>query len=180
MNNIGKLKTEWGERLRVFAYSYVHSFAVAEDLVQDVFLKILEQQIDISEYKNIGSLLYTILKHKCLDYIKHKLVEESHIQDIIEANYLLANKYALEDDSIRIITENEIRKILREAIASLPPITREVFIQSKFKEKKYQEIAEMYDITPRQVEYHIYKAMSILKEKMGAYYLLAIFFPGLF
>lgn len=180
MNNIGKLKTEWGERLRVFAYSYVHSFAVAEDLVQDVFLKILEQQIDISEYKNIGSLLYTILKHKCLDYIKHKLVEESHIQDIIEANYLLANKYALEDDSIRIITENEIRKILREAIASLPPITREVFIQSKFKEKKYQEIAEMYDITPRQVEYHIYKAMSILKEKMGAYYLLAIFFTELF
>lgn len=180
MNNIGKLKTEWGERLRVFAYSYVHSFTVAEDLVQDVFLKILEQQIDISEYKNIGSLLYTILKHKCLDYIKHKLVEESHIQDIMEANYLLANKYALEDDSIRIITENEIRKILREAIGSLPPITREVFIQSKFKEKKYQEIAEMYDITPRQVEYHIYKAMSILKEKMGAYYLLAIFFPGLF
>ena len=180
MNNIGKLKTEWGERLRVFAYSYVHLFAVAEDLVQDVFLKILEQQIDISQYKNIGSLLYTILKHKCLDYIKHKLVEESHIQDIIEANYLLANKYALEDDSIRIITENEIRKILKEAIDSLPPITKEVFIQSKFKEKKYQEIAEMYDITPRQVEYHIYKAMTILKEKMGAYYLLAIFFPGLF
>ena len=180
MNNIGKLKTEWGERLRVFAYSYVHSFAVAEDLVQDVFLKILEQQIDISQYKNIGSLLYTILKHKCLDYIKHKLVEESHIQDIIEANYLLANKYALEDDSIRIITENEIRKILKEAIDSLPHITKEVFIQSKFKEKKYHEIAEMYDITPRQVEYHIYKAMTILKEKMGAYYLLAIFFPGLF
>ena len=175
MNNIGKLKTEWGERLRVFAYSYVHSFTVAEDLVQDVFLKILEQQIDISEYKNIGSLLYTILKHKCLDYIKHKLVEESHIQDIMEANYLLANKYALEDESINIIIDNEIKKKLRDAIYTLPDSTREIFVLSKFKNKTYQEIADLQGISARQVEYQICKAMSSLKEKMGKYYILAIF-----
>ena len=180
MNNIGKLKTEWGEKLRVFAYSYVHSWAVAEDLVQDVFLKILEQKTDISQYRNVGSLLYAILKNKCLDYIKHKLVEENHTLDVMEANYLLAGKYALEDESINIITDNQIRKILRDAINSLPPVTREIFIQSKFKEKKYQEIAQMYNMTPRQVEYHIYKAMAALKEKMGAHHLLIVFFPGLF
>lgn len=178
-NNIGKLRNEWGDKLQLFAYSYVHSSEVAEDLVQDVFLKILEHKINISEYNNIGSLLYTILRNKCLDYIKHKMVENNHMQDVAEKNYLQASKYALEDDSIKIITDNQIRKILRDAIASLPDTTREIFILSKFKDKKYQEIADLYDISSRQVEYHISKAMSILKEKMGKYYLLVIFFPGL-
>lgn len=178
--DIGKLRKEWGEKLHLFAYSYVHSSVVAEDLVQDVFLKILEHKIDISEYNNIGSLLYTILKNKCLDYIKHKVVEENHMQDVADVNYLIASRYALEDDSIKIITDNEIHKILRDAIATLPDTTREIFILSKFKEKKYQEIADLYGISPRQVEYHIFKAMTMLKEKMGKYYLLVIFFPGLF
>lgn len=179
-DNIGQLRKEWGERLQLFAYSYVHSSAVAEDLVQDVFLKILEQDLDISRYNNVGSLLFTILKHKCLDYIKHRKVEENHVQDVAETNYLLASRYALEDDSIKIITDNEIRSILRSAIDSLPPQTREVFILSKFKNKRYQEIADLCALTPRQVEYHIFKAMSLLKEKMGEYYLLVVFFPGLF
>ncbi len=180
MDNIGKLRKEWGEKLHLFAYSYVHSAVVAEDLVQDVFLKILEHKINLSEYNNVGSLLYTILRNKCLDYIKHKMVEENHIRDVMDANYLVASKYALEDDSIKIITDNEIHKILREAIDALPDTTREIFVLSKFKEKKYQEIADIYGISERQVEYHIYKAMSLLKDKMGKYYLLIIFFPGLF
>lgn len=180
MDNIGKLRDEWGGRLHLFAYSYVHSHVVAEDLVQDVFLKLLEHNIDISEYNNIGSLLYTILKNRCLDYIKHKMVEENHMQDVVDANYLMANRYALEDESIKIITDNEIHKILRDAIAALPDTTRDIFILSKFKDKKYQEIADLYGISTRQVEYHIFKAMSLLKERMGKYYLLVIFFPGLF
>ncbi len=179
-NDLGKLRKEWGDRLQLFAYSYVHSFAVAEDLVQDVFLKLLEQDIDISGYNNVGSLLYTILRNKCLDYIKHKIVEENHAGDVAEMNYLKASKYALEDDSIRIITDNEIRRILRDAIYALPEQTREIFILSKFKEKKYQEIADMLGISTRQVEYQLSKAMSMLKDKMGEYYILVIFFPGLF
>ena len=178
--DIGKLRKEWGEKLHLFAYSYVHSFEVAEDLVQDVFLKILEQNMDLSGYRNAGSLLYTILRNKCRDYIKHKRVEESHIGDVAESNYLKASKYALEDESIKIITDNEIRKILRSAIDSLPGQTREVFILSKFKDKKYQEIADMLGISSRQVEYHIAKAMSLLKERMGEYYILVFFFAGLF
>lgn len=167
MVDIGRLRNEWGERLRLFAYSYVHSMEAAEDLVQDVFLKILEQNIDLHKYNNVGSLLYTILKNKCLDYIKHKLVEESHIQDVAYVNYLRASKYALEDDSSKIITDRETLHILRKAIDSLPPDTRKVFILSRFKEKTYKEVAEHLNITPRQVEYHLYKAMSHLRAKIG-------------
>ena len=88
VDNIGKLRKEWGEKLHLFAYSYVHSAVVAEDLVQDVFLKILEQNVDLSEYRSLESFMYTILRNKCLDYIKHKVVVTNHVQNIADLNYL--------------------------------------------------------------------------------------------
>lgn len=103
MDNLGRLRTEWGDRLRLFACSYVHSMDVAEDLVQDVFLKILEQNVDLSEYRSLESFMYTILRNKCLDYIKHKVVVTNHVQNIADLNYLRANQYALEDESIKLL-----------------------------------------------------------------------------
>ena len=99
------------------------------------------------------------------------------MQDVAQANYLIADKYALEDDSMTIITENETRKMLKDAINSLPDNIKEVFIQSKFKDKTYKEIADKCGITTRQVEYQLYKAMQILKEKMDrCYFVLGILY----
>ena len=175
MDKIARLQKEWGERLLTFAYSYVHSYPVAEDLVQDVFLKIIESDIDLAKYNNSGALLYTILRNKCLDYIKHKMVEEKHLLDVSQANYLKANKYALEDDSIKFITDNEIHRILKEAINSLPDETKRIFILHKFNDKKYKEIAIICGISQRAVEYQLTKAMQILKKKLGEFYILLLF-----
>ena len=176
MDNITKLQKEWGGKLRLFAYQYVRSYPIAEDLVQDVFLKLIESEIDITQYNNIGSLLYTILRNKCINYIKHKLVEDKYLYSISELNYLTAHQIALEDESIQMINNNEINKMLRDAIMSLPELMREVFILSKFKKKKYKEIAQICGISPRSVEYQMSKATSILKKVLGPYYIIAIFF----
>lgn len=174
MDKIGKLKNEWGDKLEMFAYSYVHSWPVAEDLVQDTFLKLLESRTDVSKIENAGSFLYAILKNRCLDWIKHKLVEEKHITDIQQMNYLKASKYALEDDSISYITDIETYRILKSAIDSLPQKTKEIFVLNKLRKKKYSEIALLYGISQRSVEYQITKAMSLLKKRMGAYYIILL------
>lgn len=179
MDNLGILRTEWGDRLRLFACSYVHSMDVAEDLVQDVFLKILEQNVDLSEYRSLESFMYAILRNKCLDYIKHKVVVTNHVQDIADLNYLRANQYALEDESIKFIVDNEKRKILKDAINSLPSGTRDIFVMNKLKGKTHKEISEATGLTSRQIQYQIYKAVSMLKEKMKEFYIL-LFFYGLF
>ncbi|MBQ3175035.1 MAG: RNA polymerase sigma-70 factor [Bacteroidales bacterium] len=179
MDNLGRLRTEWGDRLRLFACSYVHSMDVAEDLVQDVFLKILEQNVDLSEYRSLESFMYTILRNKCLDYIKHKVVVTNHVQNIADLNYLRANQYALEDESIKFIVDNEKRKILKDAINSLPSGTRDIFVMNKLKGKTHKEISEATGLTSRQIQYQIYKAVSMLKEKMKEFYILLLFY-GLF
>lgn len=180
MDNLGRLRTEWGDRLRLFACSYVHSMDIAEDLVQDVFLKILEQNVDLSECRNTESFLYTMLKNKCIDYIKHKLVESSHVQDVADLNYLKASQYALEDESIQFIVDNEMRKILKDAVNSLPPGTREIFVMNKLRGKSHKEIADILGLTARQIQYQVLKAISILKDRMNDFYIILLICLPLF
>ncbi|MEG0517362.1 MAG: RNA polymerase sigma-70 factor [Bacteroidales bacterium] len=168
-----RLKEQWYARLRTFAISYVRDGETAEDLIQDTILKIWESGVDISSCENIGALLYTILRNKCLDYIKHKLVELKHASFITEEyNSLLTNQYALEDNSIHIITNNQIKEALNTALQKLPRQTRDVFVMNKFNDLKYKEIAEELSISVKTVEYHISKAFSLLRKEMGGYYTL--------
>lgn len=168
-----RLKEEWHGRLKLFAVSYMRNPYDAEDLVQDTYFKFLESGTEIASCDNVGALLYTILKNKCLDYIKHKVVELKHNTVMVAAyNSLLANQYALEDDSITIITNNQIKEALNKALMKLPRQTREVFVMNKFRDMKYKEIAGELSISVKTVEYHISKAFTILRKEMGGYYTL--------
>lgn len=168
-----RLKEQWYARLRTFAISYVRDGHAAEDLIQDTILKIWESGVDIPSCENIGALLYTILRNKCLDYIKHKLVELKHANAVVqEYDLLLANQYALEDSSIHIITNNQIKEALNKALQKLPRQTRDVFVMNKFNDLKYKEIADELSISVKTVEYHISKAFSLLRKEMGGYYTL--------
>ncbi|MEF9931036.1 MAG: RNA polymerase sigma-70 factor [Bacteroidales bacterium] len=170
---ISKLKEQWYNRLKIFAISYVRNSQDAEDLVQDTILKIWESEVDIHSCENIGALLYTILRNKCLDYLKHKIVELKHNNTMIEEyNFLVANSYALEDSSINIITNNQIKEALNKALLKLPKQTRKVFILNKYNDLKYKEIAEELSISVKTVEYHISKAFLLLRKEMGGYYAL--------
>lgn len=171
------IKKEWGQKLRIFARSYVRLNGVSEDLVQDTFIKFWEARRTFENEKMIAPYLFTILRNKCLDYLKHKVVEQK-FNDIATENYnyWLANIYALEDPSISIITENQIKKALFDAINKMPQLRREIFIMSRFKDMKNQEVAEEMGVSVKTVEYHMTKAISFLREELKDYFVLIYFF----
>ena len=174
---LSQLRTEWSHKLSVFALSYVRCRFTAEDLVQDTFIKLWESRQDIARYDSVGSFVYTILKNKCLDYLKHKTIElKYNQQSSSEYIYLQANKYALEDESINIITDAQIRKALSNAVGKLPRHCREVFIMSRYNGLKNQEIAMELSISVQTVEYHMTRAISFLKKEMEEYFILIYFF----
>lgn len=170
---ITRLKEEWYGRLRIFALSYIRDAQDAEDLVQDTLVKLWESRVDLAACENVGALLYTILKNKCLDYIKHRVVRLRHdVQMQAEYNFLLANQYALEDESIHIITNNQIKEALGNALSKLPEQTRNVFVMSKLKGRKHKEIAKELGVSIKTIEYHIGRAFLLLRKEMGGYYAL--------
>jgi len=171
------IKNEWSQRLKIFARSYVRLNDVSEDLVQDTFIKFWEARHSLNYEKMIAPYLFTILRNKCLDYLKHKVVEQKFNDVTTENyNYWLANIYALEDASINIITENQIKKALFDAINKMPQPRREIFTMSRFKDMKNLDIAEEMGISVKTVEYHITKAISFLREELKDYFVLIYFF----
>lgn len=170
------LVNEWSSRLKIFAHSYVHCDSDAEDLVQETFIKLWESKKDIAKYDNIGAFIYTILKNKCLDYLKHKTVEVKYSQNVTsEYIYLVTNKYALEDESVNIITDSQINEALVNAIEKLPYNCRKVFILSRFKQLRNSEIAKELSISIKTVEYHKTKAISFLKKEMEEFFIFIFF-----
>jgi RNA polymerase sigma-70 factor (family 1) len=63
-----------------FANKYVNNIGEAEDTTQEVFIQVWEQREKFENISHIKSFLYLSVKNKCLNYLKHKAVQEKHIQ----------------------------------------------------------------------------------------------------
>jgi RNA polymerase sigma-70 factor, ECF subfamily len=145
--------------LCLFARQYIHDNEKVEDIVQDVFLNIWEKgELNASEAQ-VKSYLYTSVRNRCLNFIRdHKKfndnIDTSFIENSIESNR---------------IEYRELEQLIKAAIASLPEKCREVFELSRFKEMKYQEIADALGISVKTVEAQMSKALKVLREKVSGY-----------
>ncbi len=160
-----------------FACYYVLDEQIAEDLVMDSFLYYWENRSHVDISGNLQAYILRILKHKCLDYLKlqrihndiHKKIKDDALWDL---NKSIASLEQLEP--YKIMTD-ECHKIVVEAVNQLPVKTREIFMLSRMHDMKNSEIAEKMDISEKTVEYHMTKALKILRERLKGLYLLTFF-----
>ena len=101
-------------RLKNYAYRLLQDPDVATDLVQDVFLQLWENREQLDYDNNISSYIFTMVKNKCLNFIKHKVVEEKFVfqsafdktGELYHISFLNAGEYSNIDDIL--ISELEL------------------------------------------------------------------------
>lgn len=142
--------------LCAFAYQLVSDRVVAEDLVQDFFVRLWKKCDSYEIRGSVKSFLFQSVRNSCLDHLKHRKVVSSFEQDY---------RYAAEEsiDSISFARE-ELEALVRRALDQLPPRCREIFVLSRFEDLSNQEIADRLGISKRTVEVQISKALKLLKE----------------
>ena len=158
----------------LFTKSYVHDDMAAEDIVKYWRLS-LSQEAETSE-----TLLLTILKNKALDYLRHKVIHESAIENIMELNdrELNIRISTLEACDPEEIFSHEIQTIIHNTLQSLPEQTRRIFEMSRFENKTVKEIAEETNITAKGVEYHItYQPKRLPALILFSFFLIFFAFP---
>ncbi len=134
------------------ANSYVHNMAVAEDITNDSFIRLWEKREEIFT-ENYQSYAFRTIINKCLDYLKSQQIRTSAKQDMYDIisrmqKYEIISLKGCDPDSI---FASEVEAIFRETIDRMPKLTREIFIASRFDDKTYNEIAQDYRLTVRQV-----------------------------
>jgi len=163
--------------MRRFAQEFVASKEDAENIVHDVFLEVWEKRAVLSFQINLLALLFTSIKNKCIDYLRHQMV-------VNEANSKLEEEYRLhmqvKYDSLEAFDENlfnekDIETILMNAINALPDKCRTIFIKSKLEGKKQKDIAAELNITVNTVETQIGIAYKKLRVELKDYLPLLFF-----
>ena len=164
-------KMYWYELYRT-AIGKVHSHELAEEIVQDIFLKLWEKRAS-HQIMDIRGYLYTCLTNKCIDYIRKDHVFKKYWQQ--SQAFFEAYANSAEDTVI----SSELNKALRTGISSLPDKTRKVLVLSKYFGLSIREISEKIKLSEKTVEYHLTKSIKSLRIHLRDFILLALLFIDL-
>jgi len=173
------------QRSYLFVKSYVHSDIVTEDIVTEAIIALWEH-VRQQEYfeqeensgKDIAPLLFTILRNKAYNYLKHEAVRRSAIENLqdIKSYELSVRISSLEECNPDKIFMQDISRIVEETLCQLPQQTRMIFQMSRNEGKSNMEIASEISISEKTVEYHITKSLKALRLSLKDYLPIFLFF----
>lgn len=158
-------------KLLRFAGEYVLSVEDGENIVQDVFLKLWEKQELLPLVENINAYLFKLIRNRCLDHLKHQLSVEKYTKNAQDAFQveLSLKLQSLDQLDENIFKDENIEKVIMDAIHTLPDRCQEIFILSKIEGLKYKEISERLGISVNTVENQIGIALKKLRLKLKHY-----------
>lgn len=146
-------------KLCVYANSLVKNVYSAEDIVQNVFIKVWEQRTRLKTNHAIKSFLYKLVYNEFIDLYR----KNQSLFSLEKSYYDALNSIVLEDDSESL---QRVINVVDKEIQNLPPKCKEVFILSKKEGLTNIEIAEHLDVSIKTVEAQITKAFSILRSSL--------------
>jgi RNA polymerase sigma-70 factor (ECF subfamily) len=142
-----------------YALKYVRDRAVAEDLVQDVFVGLWSSRDGIAIKKEPKNYLFTSVRNACIAHIK-KMEKDQKIREQLHAQMSSSVSIREEMESI------QLKLRLRKAIDHLPLKTREVFLLHKKEGLSFEEIASHLGKSVKTVEKQVARAYQLLKEEL--------------
>lgn len=153
-----------------FSYQFTLDTEASKDVVQKVYIDLWNKRAQYDPNKSIKSYLFTSVRNRSLNYIRdQKKLTSLSLEHIYEDSLIVTE----EED----IDQENLSKIVNQALDSLSDKVKEVFLMSRYQGMKYKEIAEELDVSQKTVEAHISKAMKILRTfvKDNELYLILIF-----
>jgi RNA polymerase sigma-70 factor, ECF subfamily len=142
-----------------YACAYVHDQDEAEEIVQDIFVKIWEKKEEITIVTSLKSYLYQAVKNKCLNYIRNKKTQHTHLTIIDRPEFE-------NPQTIGEINASELNDKLYEALEELPPKCKQIFQMSRLDGMKHKEIADKLELKVKTIENQIGIALKILRSHL--------------
>ena len=152
------------EPVYLFSLKYVREEPVAQDIAQNVFVRIYEKREKFYAIEKAKSFAYTTAHNLCLNHLRHSQIAQKYISQREEEE---------EQNCLHEITYQETLRLLSFAISQLPPQTREI-IQLGLEGNNNTEIADLLHISVNTVKSMKKSAYRRLREILGKEYTLLI------
>jgi RNA polymerase sigma-70 factor (ECF subfamily) len=157
-------------KLTAYASLFVRS-EEAHDVVQEVFLHLLERTDKKFDESTLNAYLYKAVQNKCMDVIRHQTVKNQYASAAgkkllqMEAEYFYTSRNEIEEG----LLSQELQEQIDSAIETLPPKGKEVFKLHFEHQKTAKDIASIMNISRSTVENHIYICIKALRQKLTKY-----------
>lgn len=144
-------------RLYQFAYSFVHSKEVSEEIVNDVFLGLWQKRNTLHTINNIQVYLYVSVKNGSLNFLRR-----NYLPIPVSIDDLCVDHLPLVADPELLATQRELQKQIREAVEQLPPRCRLIFKLVKEDGLSYKQVASILDLSVKTIDSQLCLALKKL------------------
>jgi RNA polymerase sigma-70 factor (ECF subfamily) len=157
-----------------FAKKYVLDLAVAEDIVQELFVRFWEQWKEVQLETSVRSYFFQSVRNECLNYLKHQGVNEKYKMHIENASTDIFFYDKLE--------EEEINQLVYQTIQTLPPRCKQIFELSRFEGKTFEEISLELSISKNTIKNQLVRALKHIRQVLekNEILLLITYFLGFY
>lgn len=156
---IASVYSQYASDLKRYFLSYTHDVMAAEDMVQDLFMKVMN--LDVIAEDTTHSLIFVMARRMIIDDARHKAYVRK------AEHYLMLTASCYDSYSVlRKMSCDEIRTAEQVALKRMAPKRAEVYELFRHEELSAKEIASRMDISHRTVETHIYLSTKEVRREV--------------
>jgi len=149
-------------------YRFIGNGAEAEELAQEVFLKVYNSVQKYKPKAKFSTWLYKIVTNLCLNELRRKRFEPVSLDDLAEETNDFIDAKQIPPDIALERKELVIR--VKKAVESLPEKQRMALILREYDGLSYKEIAEVMGCSVASIQSRLQRAKATLKEKLAPYF----------
>lgn len=154
--------------LHSYAFTILKDEMAAEEIVQNLFLKIWERKEQLSIHSSIKAYLYRGVHNDCMNMLKHEKVKKAW------QTYTTHHMEKETGPASQKILLSDLEEKLHKAMNELPEQCRTIFQMSRFEQMKYQEIANRLGLSIKTIENQMGKALKLMRLKLVDFLPLAL------
>ncbi len=165
----------YSKRIYGFVFRYVKAETDAEEIVQNVFIKIWENRGKINLYSSFESYLFTISYNASLNLLRKRMHEKKYLEHLNSLQEI-DNAFELTDE----IHFRELSQRIQVLMDELTPRQKEIFKLSREEGLTHEEIAKHLGISVSTVKNHMVSALGFLKSNIEDSPIINLLFIYLF
>ena len=165
----------YSHKLFSFVFRILKDEAAADDVVQEVFIKIWESREKLGDYKLLNSYIFTIAYNNSIDLIRKKINNNKYLEHL-----RISASINFTPSIVSQIEYNELNKEVEKLVENLPERQKQVYLLHREEGLTYPEIAERLGISKNTVENHMVKALKYLRHNLDNALLVNMLFISLF
>jgi len=154
---------QYCHKLHKFVFMYLKQDEDAEEIVQDVFIKIWESRDKIDIYASFESFLFTIAYNATMSLLR-KRVSESRSREFLKS-------LQTTEPAVEVIDEMQFKELdqkVRHLLYQLTPRQKEIYLLSREEGMSHEEIARKLNISESTVNNHLVTALKYLKSQIDS------------